>query len=486
MATTRKSILSRALSILRKKRPPIPREQKKRLDQETAVSLIQGFTSAEQLSFNPERLVQRRGLDIYTEMLTDDQVYAVSTIKKAIILSPGWAIQPASDSKRDIAIADFVRWNFVRMPGTLRNVLFNVLTAMDYGFSITEKVLTLEKDHPKYRGLIRLKMLKPKSPVNFDFDMDEFGNIESIEQTIVPAGATTDELNPDKFVHYAYNTKFGNPYGYSDLRAAYTPWIEKKMIRRFWSIFLERFGSPPVMCKLPRNATDPEVAKIKQTIRNIQTRTGLTVPEGFEITLLEAMRSGHAGFENAIAEKNMAITHAILMPDLLGFSAGERPGSFALGKAHVDIFLYVLEKVTRDIEDDIMGEQIIKPLVDMNFRVSDYPVFQFEPLKQESRSIRAKLISILRDANVIRSDEPWIRDFVEIPKVTGQIPATEQQADEPLLDQIGKILEILENTAPPEQLEKPTQDKIGKRIDRPPSVTPRAGRSIVEVQRLKV
>jgi phage gp29-like protein len=475
------------------KRTPIPRETRKGLDQESAVSLIDGFQSAEQLSFNPERLVKTRGLSIYTEMLTDDQIYAISTIKKAIILSPGWTVQPASDSKRDIAIADFVRWNFVRMPGTLRNVLFNVLTAMDYGFSITEKVWTLEKENPKYRGLIKLKKLSPKSPLNFDFDMDDFGNILNIEQQISPLpmiGSTQRSdprlLDPKKFIHYAYNARFGNPYGTADLRAAFVAWIEKKMIRRFWSIYLERFGSPPVMAKIPRNATTTERNLIKEVLRNIQTRTGLTIPEGFEITLLEAMRSGHAGFETAIAEKNMAISHAILMPDLLGFSSGERPGSFALGKAHVDIFLYVLEKVARDLEDDIIAEQLIIPLVDMNFRVSDYPIFKFEPLKQESRSIRAKLISILRDAAVIRSDEPWIRDFVEIPKVTGQVPASEQEADEPLMDTIRKILEIIENREPPEQLEKPTQRRIGKSPDKAPSITPRAGRSAVEVQGLKV
>lgn len=474
------------MRILRTKRKPIPRDQRKELDQEQAVSLIDGFATSESLSYNPDKLVSAKGLDIFAEMLTDDQVYAISAIKKAIILSPGWTIQPASDSKRDIAIADFVKWNLVRMPGTLRNALYNVLTAMDYGFSITEKVWTLEKEDPKYRGLIRLKYLKPKSPLNFDFDMDEYGNIQAITQQTTGGTSNPEDIKPEKLIHYAYNSVFGNPYGKSDLRAAYYPWIEKKMIRRFWSIFLERFGSPPVMCKVPRNSTTQEIAKIKRIVRNIQTRTGLMVPDGFEITLLEALRSGHAGFENAIMEKNQAIAHAILMPDLLGFSTGERPGSFALGKAHVDIFMYVLEKVSRDMEDDIMGEQIIKPLVDMNFRVADYPVFHFEPMKRENRSIRAKLVSILRDSGVIRADEPWIRDFVEIPKVTGQVPETEQHIDVPLMDQIEKILQILRTQEQPEQLRKPSQRTIGKSIDKPPSITARPGRSPVEVQSPKL
>jgi len=414
-------------------------------------------------------------------MLTDDQVYAISTTKKFSILAPGWSILPATKSKRDIAIADFVKWNLVNLKGTFRNVMFNVLTALDYGFSLTEKVWTLEKENTKFRGLITYKSLKPKSPVFMDFVMDGYGDVLAIKQYITSENFKGEAFPPDKFVHYAYNGKFMNPYGVADLRAAYLPWIEKKLIRRFWSIYLERFGSPPVVATIPRTATPKEITKIKTVIKNIQTRTGITLPEGFELTLLEAMRSGHAGFEAAIAEKNMSITHSILMPDLLGFSMGERPGSFALGKAHVDIFFLILEKVARDLEDDVIGEQIIKPLVDKNFRVSDYPRMKFEPIKKENRSIRAKIITILADAGVLRADEPWVRDWIELPQVTGQIPSTEQEVDDPLMEKIDKILDLLAQEAP-EQLGKPTQRKIGKRIDRPGDISALPGRGTVEVQ----
>ncbi len=104
--------------------------------------------------------------------------------KKLIMLSPGWTILPATESKRDIAIADFVKWNLVTLPGTFRNVLFNVLTAMDYGFSISEKVWTMESDNSKYSGLVKLKSIKPKSPKYFDIVMDGYGNLLGINQNI--------------------------------------------------------------------------------------------------------------------------------------------------------------------------------------------------------------------------------------------------------------------------------------------------------------
>lgn len=424
--------------------------------------------------------MQSRGIDIYDEMLTDDQVYAISMTKKLIMLSPGWTVLPATESKRDIAIADFVKWNLVTLPGTFRNVLFNVLTAMDYGFSLSEKVWTLEKDNSKYSGLVKLKSIKPKSPKYFGFTMDGFGNLLGVNQNI--GSPAKQPFDPDKFVIYSYNSKFSNPYGMADLRAAYLPWLEKKMIRRFWSIFLERFGSPLLYATIPRGSDQPTIDKIKLIMRNLQTKSSFTIPEGFVLNMLEASRAGHAGYEAAIAEKNISIAHAILMPDLLGFSSGESPGSLALGKAHVDIFLTILEKMTRDLEDDVVGEQIIRPLVDFNFKVNAYPVFKFDPMKQENRSIRAKMITLLIDAGVVRADEPWIRDWIEIPQPMGSATETEQEAiNPPMMDKIDKILSILEGE-PPSQLAKPTTRKVGTRAESLPGMEPTPGRSGVEVQ----
>jgi phage gp29-like protein len=497
MITFARSIISKVLSRLRLKKPPVS-AAKVRPDEEIADTIIDGFSATTDLVTNPDDLVKKKGLEIYSEMLVDDQVYAISTTKKLAMLAPGWTIHPATYSRRDVAIADFVKWNLVRMPGTFRNALFHILTALDYGFSLTEKVWTLVKDKPKYNGLVGLKYLKPKNPLMFEFKMDEFGNMLGIDQIYMgnsraavsrakarAQGSLEGLLPYDKFVHYAYNSRFGNPYGRSDLRAAYLPWIEKKMIRRFWNIYLERFGAPPVVAEVPRNASVAEINKIKEVLWNIQTRTGITIPENFKLDLLEPQRSGSANYELALLDKNMAIAHAILMPDLIGFSGGDHVGSFALGKAHVDIFFLILQKIIRDIEDDIVGEQIIKPLVDYNFKVSDYPRFKFEPLKTEGRAIRAKIISILVDIAVISPREPWIRDFVEIPHVAENFPQSEQKVDDPTAVKLDKILHKL-SIVPATEDEKKSRGGGGGGVDVEGGTGKRPAAGGVEVQSLRL
>ena len=92
-------------------------------------------------TYNPDSLVGRKGLEIYKKMKTDDQVKACLTIKKFARLSTPWDIK-AGDAKnpQSIEMADFIRHTLRRLKGTFEKNLMDILSAMDYGFSLTEKV----------------------------------------------------------------------------------------------------------------------------------------------------------------------------------------------------------------------------------------------------------------------------------------------------------------------------------------------------------
>ena len=94
------------------------------------------------------------------------------------------------------------------------------------------------------------------------------------------------------------------------------------------------------------------------------------------------MRGGDAGFAEAIRQHNLMITRAHLVPDLLGFS--EMSGSYALGRSHFDVFLWVLERTRRQIEE-VINEQLIKQLVDYNYIADSYPKFRFKPMTEDDR-----------------------------------------------------------------------------------------------------
>ncbi|MCJ7508121.1 MAG: DUF935 domain-containing protein, partial [candidate division Zixibacteria bacterium] len=334
-----------------------------------------------------------------------------------------WDLLPASHEPKDIAIRDFVRFNFDGLPGGLNSKLYKIMSAFDFGYSVTEKLWARRKSEP-YSSSIQLADLKTKDPELFRFNTDSFGNLT---KTGVHHELTSEDLNTDKFVIFSYNSEFGNWYGDSDLRAAYRSWWYKDTLMKFWGIFLERFGAPTTLGKLP-SGVKPEIKQAFETIMDkIQFKTGITLPEGFDISLLESKRSGDT-FRDAIEAHNSMIARSILAPDLLGFSK-QSFGSYAMARTQFQVFLWVLEYLGRVIEEEVIEEQIIRPLVFYNYGPNvRQPVFKFKPLTLEGKKELAQIFLDAVKGKIItatKEDEIFLRSIIGFPPPSeATVPAT--------------------------------------------------------------
>ncbi|MEN6372311.1 MAG: DUF935 family protein [Armatimonadota bacterium] len=358
---------------------------------------------------NPDDLVTSRGYEIYDRMQADSQVRACLNIKKLSILSRGWQVRPASDRPKDIKIADFVRFCLSDMRGSIIDVLYNVLDAVAKGFSIAEINYKLIEKGP-YKGMIGLDSIKSKDPAGISFESDEFLNLISLRQN----SSIDVELPPEKFLVYTYMSRYESPYGTSDLRTAYRHWWSKDVILRFYNIFLEKFGSPTVLGAYTRGTPKSQQDDLLKVLDRIQQETAIVLPEDIKVELLEAQRSGESGYLQAIEYHDRQIAKAIL-GQTLTTDEGMRFGSFALAKVHLDVLRMVLEKVKRDLEESVMTEQLIRRLVDYNFRTDFYPEFSLGTLRERDLDLLASVVTKLVSGGVVAPDEAWIRDYLEIP-----------------------------------------------------------------------
>lgn len=374
-------------------------------------------------SYNPDGLVGKKGLPIYTEMLNDEQVKACLMVKKYCRLSTGWEIKAGDENdKTSVMLKDYIETIFRRIRGTFYDVLLEILTALEYGYSISEIVPDyIEKG--SFRGKLGLKKIATRAPFGYGFKTDDHGNLlgilfESVGMAGATAGSANNPFDPKKFVVYSYNKKFSNWFGESDLKAVYRSWFAKGYIIKFYNVFLERFGSPTAYATYPAGTRDPVKKDIDEILNNLQSRSGFRIPEGIKMQLLEAQRGGHAGYDKAIDLHNTMIARGILMPELLGFS-GRLSGSQALGEVQFDVFIYILEKLGRDIEETIVEEQIIRRTVDWNWDNIDekqYPLFRLNTLKPEDVESRSKILKNLADAGFVDPNEMWVRNYLLLPK----------------------------------------------------------------------
>jgi SPP1 gp7 family putative phage head morphogenesis protein len=374
--------------------------------------------------YNPDKLFQKKGnYDIFDEMRGDDQVSAVLKLFKYIILGAQWDIECEHEEAQQ-----FITDNFNQLDDIFIMKLFNVLSALDYGYSLTEIILKQDE------GKIKLDKLKTRMPHHFEFVLDDYGNITDIQQNVT---GDTIHLQPDKFLHFVYQSEWDNPYGVSALnQGVYRAYWSKNAIIKFWNIYLERHGMPFGYGTYPKTASPGAISDLKKIGENIQAKSFGVFPEGFMIDFKEASK-GTDNYEKAIDKHNMSIARAMLVPDLLGLSgAATGGGSYSLGQEQFDMFYTIVDFVRRQLER-MVTQKLVDPLIKYNFGQDIEAAFKFNNIDKQEKDKMLNLWLMAVNGGKIPVTDTHINWFLQ------SIDAPEIEQDE--LDEINAKKEEIAN-----------------------------------------
>lgn len=378
--------------------------------------------------YNSDEVYQKAGdYSIYEDMMHDDQVSVAMAVKKDLIIGSGWHIVTEEDEQADIKKCLEIALN-EDIESSFEDCLSQIVTAYDNGFSVTEKQFKIKPD-----GSLTIKNLKTRSPVSWLFHQDDFGNVSRYEQQ----GATKQfsDIDPNSIIHFVNNPRYGNPYGTSDLRAAYTAYFIKKQIIRYYAIFLEKAASPIPVAKYDRNiGLDAEIQKIHDTIKKLQTSSAMTIPKDFDIDFLETTGTGEA-YTKGINMFNMFIGRALFVPDLLGFQGGETSGgSQALGREQMVVFFKHIMRRRRTLEN-LINHHIIKPILQWNYgELENYPKFKFNPIEEQQAEANARL---WLEAVKARAFPPTLEEINHFKRIC-EFPESEEEE----LEEVDPIEEV--------------------------------------------
>jgi phage gp29-like protein len=404
---------------------------------ELAVSDSQVYSKYNIIPYNPDDLISRKGMQIIDKMRTDDMIKSSLTLKKFATLAPNYKIIPASNSNEDKEVADFIDYTIENMQGSMNDALFQVLSALDYGFSITELVYQQYEDG-KYKDKIGIKSLKTKKPHNYSFKTDAYSNLKK-RGLLLTVDGLEKSLPVDKFLIFSYQKEFGNHYGTSDLRPAYRGYWSKDTIIKFWNIYLERFANPTVLGKYRSN--DPQSkGNLRNILDSLTAKTSITHRmDEFDIGFLEPSRSSTDDFKTAINYYDKSIARSILIPDRL--VAEGQFGAYSQAQVHFDVFMFVLAKLRQDIEEIVMNEQFIKRLVLMNYGQRPMPRFQFNPMTDDQKlQINQLFIDAVSKGviNATPEDQNQIRENLHFPLQEDR----EEPPKEELVEETEEVLNL--------------------------------------------
>ncbi len=347
----------------------------KLIDQQLTVTKSALHSDSLLTPYNPDDLYKKDAeYRIYENMMRDDQVSVALAIKKDLVLAAGYDI--ISDDTDQIEMCEQLECMLNEgMLTPFDEALTEILTSYEFGFSLTEKVFGTRED-----GTIILAMLKTRHPATWFIYTDDFGDVEKFEQYSLRENLV---IPPENLIHFVNNRKFQNPYGTSDLRAAYEAWFIKNQIKKYYAIFMEKASSPVPIGKYDAGVGPVEVDNLFNILKKFQAKTAMVIPKTMEVDFLETKSNGEV-FQKAINIFNLFIGRALYVPDLFGYS-GEQTGggSYSLGEHQINMYFRHVNRRRVQLER-MVNKEIIRPLIVNNFGFQKkYPIWKLRPVKED-------------------------------------------------------------------------------------------------------
>ena len=264
--------------------------------------ITRGFVSPLQLLQPSDTVLRSRGnsdLRLYEELLRDDQVKATWQQRQLAVISADWDVQPGGTGAQDQAAADFLREQ-------LDNIKFDQATmgmhyGVFYGYAVGECMYGRDGRH------VTLEAIKVRNRRRFRFD--GAGRLRMLT-TNKPDG----ELLPGrKFWTFATGADHDDePYGQGLGHWLYWPVFFKRNALRLWLVFLDKFGQPTAKGHYPGSATQQQKDRLLQALQAVHSDSGVALPDGMDIELIEAARSGTADYTELYDRMDRAIAKVTL------------------------------------------------------------------------------------------------------------------------------------------------------------------------------
>ena len=372
---------------------------------------------------NPDDVVSRKGTSAIISYERDTHLKAQLYTRKQNLISKGWHIEPPPNDPNGQEKVDFLNWNLTEHLDNFTADLLGMMDALGKGFSVSEKVFERIQSG-RWKGKWALKGIHKKPFENIKFRRDDFGHVISLINT----ADNNREMDYNRFIHVIFGEDDENPYGEGlTSLSAFWIWLKKNQAK-FWAIFNEKFSMPTIIAKTPRGATPEQKQKIDDFLDAFQSESGFRLPDGFEVSFLEAVRRGDVTYDNFIERCNKEISKVVLGQTLSSEEGKRGQGSYALGQAHLSILdIYVF--FDSILFGTVINQQLIKPLIDYNWLDQRYPKFKFN--EEINWAVFSQAIYNLTNAG-IELPVNWVLKKMNIPEaVNGEKTTAVQQSQAP-------------------------------------------------------
>lgn len=328
---------------------------------------------------------------IYDRVYQDDQVKSTFQQRRLAVVKHTWSVSPGDEKDpRSVEAAE-------KFSATMNRIGWDRITdkmlyAIYNGPAVAE-VMWAPRD-----GLLDIDKIKVRHARRFRYDA------QNRLRLLTSVGGLGEVLPDRKFwVFKSGGSNDDEPYGRGLAEWLYWPVLFKRNGIGFWNTFLDKFGSPTAVGKYRPGTPKTEQAKLLAALQAIATDSGITIPQGMEIILLEAARSGTANYEELCRYMDEAIAKIVLSQTMTSQNGSSR----SQAEVHQDVKFEVV-KSDSDLLCESFTANVPRWWTDINYGEDVASPIVTRPVEQEADTkAQAETDEILDRLGWVRTEESF-------------------------------------------------------------------------------
>ncbi len=302
---------------------------------------------------NPDDIVSGtlESYQTYRKMMTDPRIKSLINKKKTSSL-----IFPAGFTQGECPDDVFKFIKSIPIFDNLYRKEKRMLSALNYGFSVSEIVWA---DPAKNNGKWVPQNIITRKPERFCFDSDwklyhvSLGTRQLLDQSY-------------KFLQMQHDPDDENPYGTSELRSVYWPWMFKTAGYEFWLQATEKFSVKSIVALFEMEGTDEDIQKRANSIAQmlLGLESGSAAATGNVKDLKEIGMAGSlADFNILVDACDVQISYGLTGQSIA--TSKTDGGSLALGEVQADMLYEDCKGIALEVQSAI--QKLIDWTVELNF-----------------------------------------------------------------------------------------------------------------------
>lgn len=402
-------------------------------------------------------------LKVVNEMKTDPTVSAALNVYRMMISRVKWKVQPPLNAtETDKKRAAFIESCMADMEGTWPDFISNVITYLEYGFSVQEKVFRrrLNRNGSKYNdGFVGIRKIASRSQDtikhwNFSEDGRELVsvgqslvNVEngSRYQSLINSRDGLITIDRSKFMLFSADSTKGNPEGKSVLKSVYLPYKQLTLLKDQLLLGIAKDLAaipiawlPPKIMDTDASTADKAAYLAYQTaVANIAngTQRGLALPliyddagnKLFDFELLEAKGTAKFDLPTIIKQLQNDILVA-LSADVITMGSDVN-GSFSIKDTKTNLCAMAVEHRLNEIRDVLNSDLLVQLYALNGWSQENMPTFEFGDIADVDSEAFSKLVQRVASVGLVEIDRAVlnkIRDVMGVSELPADAPVDKE------------------------------------------------------------